>query len=171
MKYVVEIHISRFHFDTGLEVTALFQDDSLQFLQSLSAPSCGFRRVSALRCLALQCPNFEKLDVRFDRKGSFTRCDGWEGTALIVTEAGTEFRDGAGHIFQNGLVRLTLSHVHDNACLSFIECCRPVTTLRLSYCPSKANIDLLCRVLAGSRASFFILRHHHIRLDDVGPLV
>ncbi|KAH7943852.1 hypothetical protein HPB52_011995 [Rhipicephalus sanguineus] len=169
--HVVEINISTFHFEIGLDVTALLQEGSLQFLQSLSAPPCGFRRVSALRRLALHCPNFQELDVRFERRGRLSRCDGCEGNRPLVNEEGTEFHDGASPVFRNGLARLTLSQVHDAACLWFIESCKPMATLRLSYCPLKMDYELLSRALADSSGpSCLIIQHHLFRLDDTALL-
>ncbi|XP_049273831.1 uncharacterized protein LOC119399003 isoform X1 [Rhipicephalus sanguineus] len=171
LAHVVEINISTFHFEIGLDVTALLQEGSLQFLQSLSAPPCGFRRVSALRRLALHCSDFQELDVRFERRGRFSRCDGCEGNSSLVTEEGTEFRDGASPVFRNGLARLTLSQVHDAACLWFIESCKPMATLRLSYCPLKMDYELLSRALADSSGpSCLIIQHHLFRLDDTALL-
>ncbi|XP_070380111.1 uncharacterized protein [Dermacentor albipictus] len=74
LRQVVELNISAFHFGPDLDLTALLQDGSLEHLQSLSATPCGLRRPSALRRLALNCPDFKELDVRFDRRGSFVRC-------------------------------------------------------------------------------------------------
>ncbi|KAH8036497.1 hypothetical protein HPB51_000762 [Rhipicephalus microplus] len=38
--------------------------------------------------------------------------------------------------FPNGLARLSLTDVHDTACLWFIENCSPAATVRLCNCPS-----------------------------------
>ncbi|KAH7986754.1 hypothetical protein HPB52_024742 [Rhipicephalus sanguineus] len=149
LAHVVEINISTFHFEIGLDVTALLQEGSLQFLQSLSAPPCGFRRVSALRRLALHCPDFQELDVRFERRGRFSR-------------KATEFRDGASPVFRNGLARLTLSQLHDAACLWFIESCKPMATLRLSYCPLEIHYELLRRPLADSSGPSCLIIQHHV---------
>ncbi|KAL1482713.1 hypothetical protein MTO96_033604 [Rhipicephalus appendiculatus] len=171
LRHVVELNISAFHFQIGVDVTVLLQDGSLEFLQALSAPPCAFRRVTALRRLALHCPDLRELDVRFETRGRFSRCDGCEGTSLLVTEEGTEFRDGASPVFRNGLARVTLSHVRDTACLWFIECCRPMATLRLSYCPLQFDYGLLCRLLArSSGASCLIFQQHLFRLDDAALL-
>ncbi|KAH8027387.1 hypothetical protein HPB51_005153 [Rhipicephalus microplus] len=105
LKYVVEINISTFHFGTSLDVSALFQDDSLQFLQSLSALHCGFRRVPALRCLALQCPNFKELDVTL-RRFAVTRC------LYLLTETPLSLGAASDAVTKASRSRLKLKCVH-----------------------------------------------------------
>ncbi|KAL3178764.1 hypothetical protein MRX96_009443 [Rhipicephalus microplus] len=164
LRHVVEVNISTFHFATGLDVSALLQEGSLQFLQSLSAPPCGFRCVSALRRLSLHCPDFRELDVRFETRGNLSRCEGCEDESSLVAE----FRNCTGPAFPNGLAMLTLWYVRDVMCRWLIECCCPMATLRLSYCPSKLDFGRLCSTLADSTGtSCFILQHHIFRLDDV----
>ncbi|KAL1450288.1 hypothetical protein MTO96_028038 [Rhipicephalus appendiculatus] len=162
---LVELNVSSFHFGFSLDVTAFLQDGWLHFLQSLSAPPCAMRSVLALRCLATNCPDFKELDVRFESKGGVWLCAGCE----------CEFaRGSASPVFRNGLARLTLSNVHDSACLWFIDCCRPVSALRLSYCPSKLDqldYERMSRALAHSMdPSCLILEHDLLPLDDAALL-
>lgn len=49
--------------------------------------------------------------------------------------------------FPNGLVRLSLTGVHDTACLWFIENCSPAATVRLCNCPSSREHECLVRML------------------------
>ncbi|XP_049273832.1 uncharacterized protein LOC119399003 isoform X2 [Rhipicephalus sanguineus] len=170
LAHVVEINISTFHFEIGLDVTALLQEGSLQFLQSLSAPPCGFRPCQLCAVWRSTAPTSRNW-TSASRGGAFSRCDGCEGNSSLVTEEGTEFRDGASPVFRNGLARLTLSQVHDAACLWFIESCKPMATLRLSYCPLKMDYELLSRALADSSGpSCLIIQHHLFRLDDTALL-
>ncbi|XP_049273840.1 uncharacterized protein LOC119399875 isoform X2 [Rhipicephalus sanguineus] len=139
----------------------------MPFLQSLSAAPCGFRSVLTLQCLATYCPDFKELDVRCESRGSFYRCAGCESEHLYVKG----FHSFASPAFRNGLARLTLSRVHDAACLSFLECCRPVATLRLSYCPLELDYERMSRALAHSSDPIcLILQHHLLRLDDTDLL-
>ncbi|KAL1480163.1 hypothetical protein MTO96_034736 [Rhipicephalus appendiculatus] len=167
LKHLAELNLSSFHFGPDIDVTALLQDGSLGFLQSLSAPPCGFRRVSDLRCLAACCPDLKELDVRFERKGSFRRCLRCEGNTAPAGENGAELCDSASPVFRNGLASLTLYDVRDAACMWFIKCCKPTATLRMAYCPWDLDCAGLCRALAESSSpSCLILRHHGLRLDD-----
>ncbi|KAH7950651.1 hypothetical protein HPB51_028312 [Rhipicephalus microplus] len=49
--------------------------------------------------------------------------------------------------FPNGLARLSLTDVHDTACLWFIENCSPAATVRLCNCPSSRENERLGRML------------------------
>ncbi|KAL1422469.1 hypothetical protein MTO96_030667 [Rhipicephalus appendiculatus] len=171
LKNIVELNVSSFHFAAGLDVTALLHDGSLKCLQSLSAPPCLFRRATSLRYLAECCPDFKELDVRFERDGSFSRCLGCEAETCLVTPGGTEFRDCIGPAFPNGLARLTLTEVHDVACLWFIMCCKPTATLRMSYCPLDLDYGPLCDAIANRMGpTCLIFRHQDLRLDDADLL-
>ncbi|KAL1484633.1 hypothetical protein MTO96_032483 [Rhipicephalus appendiculatus] len=60
-----------------------------------------------------------------------------------------EIREGDTRaLFPNGLARLSLSDVHDTACLWFIEHCSPTATVRLCNCPSSRENERLGRMLA-----------------------
>ncbi|KAH7943851.1 hypothetical protein HPB52_011994 [Rhipicephalus sanguineus] len=167
LRQLVELNVSSFHFGPGIDVTAFFEGGWMPFLQSLSAAPCGFRSVLTLKCLATCCPDFKELDVRFESRGSFCRCAGCESEHLYVNG----FHSFASPVFRNGLARLTLSRVHDAACLSFLECCRPVATLRLSYCPLELDYERMSRALAHSSDPIcLILRHHLLRLGDTDLL-
>ncbi|KAL3178762.1 hypothetical protein MRX96_009441 [Rhipicephalus microplus] len=145
--HLVELNVNAFHFGPGLDVTTFLQDGSLPFLQSLSAPPCGFRSVLALARLAACCPKFKELDVRFDRRRSILECAGCDSDPFFANE----FPRSASPAFRNGLARLTLSQVHDAACRWFIECCRPVSTLRMG-------------------PSCLIIEHKFFGFDDVALL-
>ncbi|KAH7944655.1 hypothetical protein HPB52_023064 [Rhipicephalus sanguineus] len=167
LRQLVELNVSSFHFGPGIDVTAFFEGGWMPFLQSLSAAPCGFRSVLTLKCLATYCPGFKELDVRFESRGSFFRCAGCESETLYVSG----FHSFPSPAFRNGLARLTLSRVHDAACLSFLECCRPVATLRLSYCPLELDYERMSRALAHSSDPIcLILQHHLLRLDDTDLL-
>lgn len=49
--------------------------------------------------------------------------------------------------FPNGLARLSLTDVHDTACLWFIENCSPAATVHLCNCPSSRENERLGRML------------------------
>ncbi|KAH7944657.1 hypothetical protein HPB52_023066 [Rhipicephalus sanguineus] len=167
LRQLVELNVSSFHFGPAIDVTAFFQGGWMPFLQSLSAAPCGFRSVLTLQCLATYCPDFKELDVRCESRGSFYRCAGCESEHLYVKG----FHSFASPAFRNGLARLTLTKVHDAACLSFLECCRPVATLRLSCCPLKLDYERMSRALAhSSDPSCLILQHRLLRLDDTALL-
>nr|XP_037286782.1 uncharacterized protein LOC119179757 [Rhipicephalus microplus] len=164
---LVELNVSSFHFGPNVDVTIFLQDGRLPFLQSLSAPPCGFRDPTVLQCVAACCPDFKELDVRFERKDNVCRCFGCERRELFVEL----FRCSASPAFRNGLARLTLSEVHDAACQWFIECCRPVSTLRLAGCPLELDYERISRALCHSiDPSCLILKHRLLRFDDTDLL-
>ncbi|XP_075731938.1 uncharacterized protein LOC142774780 [Rhipicephalus microplus] len=165
--HLVELNVNTLHFGPGLDVATFLQDGSLSFLQSLSAPPCGFRGVLALARLAACCPDFKELDVRFDRKRSIFECAGCDSDPFFANE----FPRSASPAFRNGLARLTLSQVHDAACRWFIECCRPVSTLRLAGCPSELDFERIGRALTHSMGpSCLIIEHEFFGFDDVALL-
>ncbi|XP_070380137.1 uncharacterized protein [Dermacentor albipictus] len=160
LRQVVELNISAFHFGPDLDLTALHQDGSLEHLQSLSATPCGLRRPSALRRLALNCPDFKEPDVRFDRRGSFVRCAICEGEFLLDHDDMLEMNEDVP-VFPNALARLTLSDVHVRVFHWFVEAC-PAGSLRLSDCPSHSLTDYpsLGQLLArNSSLRCLVLRH------------
>ncbi|KAL3203545.1 hypothetical protein MRX96_011915 [Rhipicephalus microplus] len=57
---LVELNVSSFHFGPNVDVTIFLQDGRLPFLQSLSAPPCGFGGPMVLQCLAACCPDFKE---------------------------------------------------------------------------------------------------------------
>ncbi|XP_075559473.1 uncharacterized protein LOC142590985 [Dermacentor variabilis] len=167
LQQVVELNISAFHFGPDLDLTALLEQGSLRHLRSLSATPCGLRRPSAMRRLAQNCPDFQELDVRFDRRGSFVRC------AVCVGEFHIDPNDipamcDRTPLFRNPLTRLTLSDVHGRICLWFIETCR-ATSVRLSDCPTPSHpyYSFLGQLLSkNSSLSCLVLRDDALPFGD-----
>nr|XP_050032460.2 uncharacterized protein LOC126528920 [Dermacentor andersoni] len=160
LQQVVELNISAFHFGPDLDLTALLEEGSLRHLQSLSATPCGLRRPSAMRRLAQNCPDFQELDVRFDRRGSFVRCAVCEGEFYLDPKDMPAMCDRTP-VFHNPLTRLTLSDVHGRISLWFIETCRAIS-VRLLDCPNPSYPDYpsLGQLLSrNSSLSCLVLRH------------
>ncbi|XP_070380135.1 uncharacterized protein [Dermacentor albipictus] len=171
LRQLVELNISAFHFGPDLDLTALLQDGSLEYLQSLSATPCGLRRPSALRRLALNCPDFKELDVRFDRRGSFVRCAICEGEFLLDHDDMLEMNEDVP-VFHNALARLTLSDVHVRVFHWFVEAC-PAVSVRLSDCPSHSHphYPSLGQLLArNSSLSCLVLRHDALPFGEASLL-
>lgn len=157
--HVVELNVGSFHFGADNDFTVLLQEGRLQSLKALCVPPCGLCHQSALRRLALSCPNLEDLDVRTYRRGSLVTCAACEGGFCTEPEEDTNESHTSSPFIRNKLARLTLSDVPRLISLWFLEHCRAVS-LRLADCLSPMQCDYvrLGELLTDAWPRYLVLR-------------
>ncbi|KAH7939334.1 hypothetical protein HPB52_011165 [Rhipicephalus sanguineus] len=174
LKHVVELNISSFHFGPDLDLSDLLRDGSLQFLQSLSVSTCGFRRpLVTLYRLAQCCPDFKDLDVRFDvrfnENDSVVGCYGCEGLVALDSGEAIEMQNCSRAAFPNGLEKLTLKSVHHTAFSCLIDKCLPVATLRLLNCPTPSSLGyarLLPVIAQCTMPRCLVIQHKFLQFNE-----
>ncbi|KAL1433208.1 hypothetical protein MTO96_012793 [Rhipicephalus appendiculatus] len=118
LEHIVELNLSSFHFGPDLDLMELLQENTLNSLQALSAPPCGFSsQYYALSRLPTSCPNLRDLDVRIGRRGGHFQC-------------------AAPLLYPSGIASLTLCHVPVHVMLWFVERYGVMGTLRLGEWPA-----------------------------------
>ncbi|KAH7939327.1 hypothetical protein HPB52_010968 [Rhipicephalus sanguineus] len=174
LKHVVQLNISSFHFGPDLDLSDLLRDGSLQFLQSLSVSTCGFRRpLVTLYRLAQCCPDLKDLDVRFDvrfnENDSVVGCYGCEGLVALDFGEAIEMQNCSTAAFPNGLEKLTLKSVHHTAFSCLIDKCLPVATLRLLNCPTPSSLGyarLLPVIAQCTMPRCLVIQHKFLQFNE-----
>ncbi|KAL1430735.1 hypothetical protein MTO96_002338 [Rhipicephalus appendiculatus] len=164
---IVELNVSSFHVEVGVDLNRLLQETPLgSRLLALSIPPCWFPQQSSVRTLPTVCPSLRDLDVRVGTRG-FLRCASCQN--LFNSTVPVQEPSNAALSLSKNITRLTLCDMPYLVLLSYFQCYRAVTTLRLAGWrfvegPQYGHLFLLLGKCGAIRC--FVLQHEDLPIND-----